>query len=116
MKDIVCVACPIGCEISILDENNINISGNKCDKGYTYAKEEIQNPSRILTTTVHIIGALHNRLPVRTSKPIPKAEIMSVMKKVYSITVDAPISNGQMLCQNVFENVSLIATRSMQKK
>ena len=50
-KKITCIQCPAGCFLDVEVENNkvIIVQGNKCVKGEEYAKDEIENPVRLLT-------------------------------------------------------------------
>jgi butyrate kinase len=54
------------------------VIGNSCERGFAYGLAEVNHPTRTLTTTVRIDGAMHCRLPVKTSKPIPKEEMMNL--------------------------------------
>ena len=68
-----CIVCPIGCELSItIDENNefVSVSGNQCRRGEDYAVNEINNPQRVITTTVAIDSKELRLLPVRTKEAI----------------------------------------------
>ena len=48
-KVIICVGCPLGCEITLtLNDNGevSKVSGNSCQEGKAYALEEYMNPVR----------------------------------------------------------------------
>ena len=64
---LTCILCPMSCSLELLVEENrvIQVSGNNCKQGPTYAEKELINPTRILTTTVEIEGARIYRLPVK---------------------------------------------------
>lgn len=75
IRELICVACPIGCSISVeFDENNkiTSISGNQCKRGEAYAVTECTAPTRSLTSTVKVTGGKKPLVPVKTEKPIPK--------------------------------------------
>ena len=73
-RELICINCPVGCKISIeWDDSAIKtISGNRCPKGEAYARKEVTDPRRIVTTTVEILGGEDERLPVKTKEDIPK--------------------------------------------
>lgn len=57
VKDIICVACPMGCQISVeLSDSGeiLSVTGNTCKRGDAYARTECTNPERSLTTTVKV--------------------------------------------------------------
>ncbi|MFA5839876.1 MAG: DUF1667 domain-containing protein [Candidatus Margulisiibacteriota bacterium] len=113
-KKMVCISCPIGCLLEAEIENGkvINLTGNKCEKGLAYATQEIESPSRILTSSVQAIGLQLKMLPVRTSQPIPKTKIFEAMEEIKKITVKKPIKVGEILVKNFMSlGIDIIATR-----
>lgn len=117
IKKITCIECPVGCALTVDIENCkvVKVSGNKCPKADKYAAEEIENPKRILTSTVLTKDLPLKMLPVRTDKPIPKAKIMEAMKAVKSIRLSKAIFQGDIVKKNFLNlGVNLIATRSVK--
>ena len=53
-KTLTCICCPIGCTIEAELEGNhvLSVRGNSCPRGEKYAKSELSNPVRTLTSTV----------------------------------------------------------------
>ena len=39
MKDMVCIVCPVGCRISVDEDSDYEVTGNKCPKGASYGKK-----------------------------------------------------------------------------
>ena len=74
MKELVCIVCPKGCRLSVDEENGYAVTGNSCPRGEEYGKNELRDPHRAVTSTVHISGAMHPRLPVKTDGEIKKAD------------------------------------------
>ena len=66
-KELICVECPKGCSLDADIENGkvVSVSGNKCPRGEEYALSEIENPRRILTSSVLCEGLEIRMLPVR---------------------------------------------------
>ena len=81
IKQLTCIECPKGCRINVdLDGEKINsITGFQCKKGEAYAKEEVLDPKRILTSSVLTEGLELKMIPVRTNKPIPKSKLMEAL-------------------------------------
>lgn len=115
MRELVCVVCPLGCQLEVNDEEGFAVTGNQCARGESYAKEELLDPRRVVTSTVKIRGAIYKRLPVKTSAAIPKARVMECMALINSIQVEAPIALGQPLSKDILglKGVDLLASRSM---
>ena len=109
-REIVCIVCPQGCLLCVDEENgDIQVTGNICEKGITFAEKEILDPERTLTTTVKLsAGGL---LPVRSSAPVKKHEMKSLVTQLKSVTVTPPVTIGQMIATGLGENtVDIIAT------
>jgi len=118
IKKLTCIECPKGCLLSIQAENNklISVTGNECPKGEDYALSEIENPFRILTSTVLCKDMDLKMLPVRTDKPIPKQDILRAMDEIRKITVDRPVSMGAVIVENFLDlELNLIATRELRE-
>jgi len=108
-KKIVCIVCPKGCEIEILDENNATFRGYSCPRGLEFAKNDLLNPKRILCTTVATIG--HKLLPVKTDRPIPLESFKEVMDCVKKIVVEKPVTRGEIVFENIAKTgANLVAT------
>ncbi len=118
-KEIICIGCPTGCLLTINHNQTTihEINGNRCNIGLQYAEKELFNPERTLTTTVKVKNGHLPLVSVRTSKPIPKKRIFDAMNLLASVEVEAPISIGKKIIQNLFDtNASVIATKNISKK
>ncbi len=104
---IVCTQCPNGCRI-----DTQNFTGGKCEKGAVFARDEVENPKRILTSSVRISGS-ERTVSVRTEEAIPLSQIMQSMKVINTMHVAVPVHTGDVICEN-FNNLGtrLIATGS----
>lgn len=117
-KELICIECPKGCPLSAEIENGavISVSGNKCPKGMEYAVSEIQNPRRILTSSVLCKGLSIKMLPVRTDKTIPKETILEAMDKIRQIRVERPVRTGDIIVKDFMApGVNLISSREIQE-
>jgi CxxC motif-containing protein len=119
IKNLTCIECPLGCNLIVDVENCrlVKASGNKCPKGETFARSEVENPLRIFTSTVLCIGLDLKMLPVRTSQPIPKARIIEAAQEVQKIKVTGPVSAGEIIKNNFLgSGADLVATRSAYRQ
>lgn len=117
-KELTCIVCPMGCELSVnYDENNnkFEICGNKCNKGIEYAKSELTNPVRMLTTTIKVDNKYKNTLCVKTDKAIPKGKIFEALKIIKKLKVDGEIKVGDILIENILDTGSnIVATSNLE--
>jgi len=114
-KNIVCISCPIGCQLTVEgSDGNFTVTGNTCKNGETYGIQEMTNPQRVVPSTVVIKGAMLTRLPVKTADTIPKAKIFDAMKEINDVVVEAPVKMGDVVLKNVCgTGVDVVATKSM---
>lgn len=114
-KQLTCIVCPVGCSL-VIDESG-NVSGNHCKRGLEFAKSETTNPTRVITTTIAIEGAIHRRLPVVSSQPVPKSKMMEFVKATQAIKVFAPVNCGDVLLEDVLGlGIDVMASRTLGRK
>jgi len=114
IKELTCIECPEGCALSVDIENCkvVKVTGHKCPKGEIYAKDEIENPLRILASTVLAHGLSLKMVPVRTDRPIPKDRIEDAMREIKKIRIDKEVRTGDVIAADFLNlKVNLIATR-----
>lgn len=114
IKRLTCIECPKGCVLSVEAENCrvVKITGSECPKGEKYAVSEIENPTRILTSTVLAEGLPLKMIPVRTDRPIPKSDIPKAMREIKKIRVKQFLRMGDIVIRDFLGiGVNLIATR-----
>ena len=114
MKELICIVCPKGCHLRVDEENGYAVTGNNCPRGEAYGKNEITNPTRVVTSTVKIEGAAYRRCPVRTAAPIPKGKMMDVMRALNSVDLVSPVVEGDIALADVAgTGVNVIVTKGM---
>lgn len=114
MRELICIVCPQGCRLRVDEENGYQVTGNRCACGEAYGKTELQNPTRTITSTVAVRGALYPRCPVKTSAPIPKRLIFDAMEALNGIVLDAPVKLGQIVVHDICgTGIDFITTRDM---
>ncbi len=118
IKQMICTQCPRGCHLTVDIENCqvVKVEGNACPQGADYARQEVENPQRVLTSVVKAVGLEVAMVPVRTDKPMPKAKLAEAMDRVKKIRLQSPVSCGQVVEKNFLElSVDLIATRQVSR-
>lgn len=112
---LLCIVCPEGCEMDIGEEDgDLVFPRDICRRGQEYARQELYNPCRVLTSTVPIRDGEIAMLPVRTSQAIPKAKLIEAMQQVAHIEEKAPVKIGNVICHDIAgTGVSLIACRTI---
>ena len=113
-----CIVCPEGCEMEVgRDGDEFVFPDGICRRGQVYARQEIENPCRVLTTTVPVVGGEIGMLPVRTSEPIPKGLLMKAMTTAAAVRVEAPVTAGDIVWRSIAgTGVDLVACRSIGTK
>jgi len=118
-EHFTCVICPIGCEIDVelQDSDVVSIEGSKCAKGKEFVLQELEEPMRILTTTIRIEGAKWAMLPVRTDKPIAKRLLFRVIEELASIELRAPVKMSEVIIGDIAgTGANVVATRNMKRE
>lgn len=112
MKELTCIVCPRGCRLFIDDE--LNVTGNSCPRGAIYAKDELTNPKRMITSFVRVKNRENTVASVKTSSSIPKAMIFEVMEEINKVGVNAPTHIGDIAIKNVLNTgVDILITKNI---
>ena len=112
-RELTCINCPMGCLLTVdMDGDEIkNISGYTCPRGRTYAEKEVTNPTRVVTSTMKVIGGKKDRVACKTAHDIPKDKIAAVMEAINAAEAQAPVVIGEVLISNVADTgVDVVAT------
>lgn len=110
-KKLTCIVCPLGCTLTAQMDGNhvIRISGSTCKRGEAYARAELTNPLRTLTTTMRVEGA--GLVPVKSSAALPKALLRDSMDVINTARAKAPVKPGDVLVADILgTGVDIIAT------
>ncbi|HCM91931.1 MAG TPA: pyridine nucleotide-disulfide oxidoreductase [Lachnospiraceae bacterium] len=111
-----CITCPAGCTINVTvrDGKVTKVTGNSCDRGEIYAKNEVTAPVRIVTSNVKVTGGNKDILSVRTASPIPREKIFDSLNAIRNLKVTAPVSIGDIIVKNVANTgIDYIATTNI---
>ena len=111
--ELTCICCPLGCPLCVTIENGevAAISGNTCPRGAAYGRKEVTHPTRIVTSTIAVLGGTTPRVSVKTQNDIPKEKIFDCMKALKTLVVKAPVRIGDVVLKDVAGcNVDIVAT------
>ena len=114
--NLICIGCPLGCPLTGEMEGAevVSVSGNTCPRGDAYARKELTNPTRIVTSTVRVTGGTLAMAAVKTVSDIPKGKIFDCIKDLQSIDVPAPVTIGQVIIPDVAgTGVAIVATKNV---
>lgn len=117
-RDLICIGCPLGCPLTVTIENGevTAVTGNTCPKGDAYARKEVTNPTRIVTSTVCVEGGVSPMVSCKTASDIPKEKIFDVTDALKTVVAKAPVAIGDVLLANVAgTGVDIIATKNVEK-
>lgn len=116
MKQLVCIGCPLGCnlQVTIEDDQTISVTGNTCPRGADYARKEMTDPRRIVTSSVKVTGGHLASVSVKTESDIPKGKIFDCVKALREVELTAPVSIGQIVLKDVADTgVNVVATKNI---
>ena len=120
-KELICVLCPNGCllQADIQDGDQpvvTDVTGNLCDKGPEWARQEIINPMRTIASSVLVEGGDFPLVSVRTDSPISLKMIFNVMEEIKAVHLKAPVKIGDVIIEKIAGlPCNIIATRNIQK-
>ena len=91
IRELTCIGCPMGCQMRVtMEAGEIRqVEGNTCRRGDVYARKEVTNPTRIVTSTVRVTGGELPVVSVKTASDIPKEKIRACVLALKSIRVAA---------------------------
>ena len=70
----------------------------------------------MLTTSVLVDDGEWPLVSVKSSQPVPKGKLFTVLKEIKRTRVKAPVRSGQVLIKNVVQtDVDIIATKTVKK-
>lgn len=112
MRNLICICCPKGCSLEVDENNGYTVTGNSCERGSVYGRNECIAPVRTVTSTIKVSGGTISRCPVKTSVPIPKEKVFDVIAVINQLNVEAPVQIGQIILSNV-EGADIVAVRNI---
>jgi len=136
MTEMICITCPMGCHLKIerLSETEIAVTGNRCARGESYAREEILSPRRVVTTTCRAAGSAGGgpaaggigssgelykprRIPLRTAGAFPRERIADLLELIHGLELSLPVRRGQVAIPDALGlGVDVIVTRTIESR
>ncbi len=119
IKELICIVCPNGCPLEVTYDVTprikvINVSNHLCDKGETWATNELENPMRHIASSILVEKGTFKLVSVRTDMPIPLGAIRKVMRTIKKKKIKPPIAINQVLIKNpAGVSTNIIATRNV---
>ena len=114
-SEIICVTCPQGCLLKVKHQGKQVLEVlDGCKRGEDYAICELQDPRRMVASTVRVKGGLHPLVPVYTRKAFPKPLIPQLAKLLRQVEVPAPVEINQVVLENALgTGIDIVASRDM---
>ena len=115
-KELICIGCPLGCNLTVEMDGGqvVSVNGNTCKRGDDYARKELTDPRRIVTSTVPVAGGNLPVVSVKTASDIPKGKILECLCALKGVTLTPPVQIGDVIVENVADTgVDVIATKSI---
>lgn len=115
-RELICIGCPLGCPLTVEMKGTevVSVTGNTCPNGDRYARKEVTDPRRTVTSTVRVLGGSLPVVSVKTAQDIPKNKIFDCMQELATIRVKAPVQEGDVIVSNIANTgVSVIATNEI---
>lgn len=118
ISEIICVTCPKGCTLKVKHEGKdvLEVLEGDCKRGENYAICELEDPRRMVASTVRVSDGLHPLVPVYTRSAFPKPLIPQLAQKLREVQVTAPVRINQVVLENALNTgIDVIASRDMPR-
>lgn len=117
VKNLTCINCPMGCSLTVEMEGEqvIKVDGNTCKRGEIYARKEVTDPTRIVTSTVKVVNGKSDMVSVKTKEDIPKGKIFDCVRALKNVRAEAPVRIGDVIAGNIADTgVDVVATKNVE--
>ena len=109
---LTCIVCPKGCPMTVTlsDKGEVlEVRGNTCPRGKTYAESECTHPVRTVTSTVMCEGGAI--VSVKTASAVPKEKMFEVIEALRTVKAPSDTKIGDVIIKNVAATgVDVVAT------
>ena len=114
---LTCIRCPKGCQVTVALEGGrvTAVTGNGCPRGDAYARKEVTDPTRVVTTVVPVSGSgVARMVSVKTAGDVPKAKVLDVVRALSGVRLAAPVHIGDVVLVDVCgTGVDVVATKDV---
>ncbi len=115
-RELTCIRCPKGCQITVTIEHGevTDVTGNTCPRGEEYARKEVTNPTRVVTSVVPVDGSPACAMAsVKTAGDVPKGKVLDVIDVLRPVRLTSPVHIGDVVLANVCDTgVDVVATKN----
>lgn len=114
-RELTCICCPLGCSLKVtMDQNEVTeVTGNNCPRGDAYARKEVTNPTRIVTSVVRVKNGEYPMVSCKTASDIPKGKIFDVTEALKSVELEAPVKIGEVVLKDAAgTGVDIVASKN----
>ena len=116
-RTMTCIQCPRGCRLTVnLSAGAVtSVEGNGCHLGPIWAKREVEDPVRTLTTSVKVLGGGEELVSVRTQGAIPRRLLAQALTVAKGLSIRAPVAIGSVVAEDLAgTGIPLVATRAVE--
>jgi CxxC motif-containing protein len=111
--ELICIACPLACRLTVFQSGSeVSVSGNLCQRGDAYGREELLAPKRIVTAVIPTDSAQFPCAPVRTDRPVRRGQVRRLLRRLYSTRVSLPVRLGDVALDD-FDGARVVFTRTL---
>ena len=114
---LTCIRCPKGCQVTVALEGGrvTAVTGNGCPRGDAYARKEVTDPTRVVTTVVPVSGSgVARMVSVKTAGDVPKAKVLDVVRALSGVRLAAQVHIGDVVLADVCgTGVDVVATKDV---
>ncbi len=118
IRKLTCISCPMGCPLTVEMEGDeiISVTGNTCKRGDVYARKEVTDPTRIVTSTVKVIGGKADMVSVKTREDVPKGKVFDCVKALKGVEIKAPVHIGDIIVPDAAgTGIDIVATKNVEE-
>ncbi len=96
-RELICISCPVGCHLAVtVQDDTVQVSGNRCPKGEIYGREEMLAPKRVVTAVARCASQSVPYVSVKTDTPLPRELIRPLLNAIYQQTAEPPLQIGDI--------------------
>lgn len=112
-RQLTCIICPRGCALeATVQDGQVTVTGNACDRGREYAVNECLHPVRTVTSIVKITNRENTMVSVKTETPVAKESMAAVVSALRKLSVAAPVQVGDVIAENICGS-RIVATKDI---
>ena len=109
-REFTCIMCPNGCRVEVTYEPAaapgeapvvLSTYGNLCPRGAGYARQELLDPRRTISTSILVEGGELPLASVRLTAPIPKDRLLDAVAEIRKIKMTAPVKAGTVVIRDL---------------